>query len=153
MHVLRIGQRIGEQRVAVGRRPRHIGDADRSVAAGLVLDHNVLADVLLQHRREHTRRDIGQSARRKRNDDGNGAVRIALRLRASCKHQRHGQERQRKPQSCSHVHSRGVAGVELRSIGATASPPLIRSASTGRLPLFASANRRSISVILAASQS
>jgi hypothetical protein len=47
MHVLRIGQRIGEQRVAVGRRPRHIGGADRAVAAGLVLDHDVLANLLL----------------------------------------------------------------------------------------------------------
>ena len=82
MQVLRIGERIGEQRIAVGRGPRHIGDADGAVAAGLVLDDDVLADLLLHHRREHARRHVGQPARRKRHDDGDGAVRIILRLRA-----------------------------------------------------------------------
>ena len=64
VQVLRIGERIGEQRVAVRRGARHEGRADRAGAAGLVLDHDVLADLLLQHRGKHTRRYVGQSARR-----------------------------------------------------------------------------------------
>ena len=60
MQVLRVGERIGEQRVAVRRGPRRIGGADRADAAGLVLDHDVLADLLLQHRGEDARRHVGQ---------------------------------------------------------------------------------------------
>jgi hypothetical protein len=87
MHVLRISQRIGQQRVAVRRRARHIGDANRAIAAGLVLDDDVLADLLLRHRREYTRRYIRQAARRKRHHYSDGAVRIILLLRACRKHQ------------------------------------------------------------------
>ena len=81
MQVLRVGERIGEQRVAVRRRPRRIGGADHAGPAGAVFDHDALADLVLQHGRGETRRHVRQPAGRKRHDHGDRPGRIALRLR------------------------------------------------------------------------
>ena len=81
VQVLRVGERIGEQRVAVRRRARGKGAADHARAAGLVLDHDGLADPLLHQRRRQAGRHVGQSARRERHDEGDRPLRIGLGLR------------------------------------------------------------------------
>ena len=80
MQVLRVGDRVGEQCVAVGRGARGIGSAHDAGAAGLVLDHDVLPDPLLHHGRQKADRNVGQPAGRERHHNSDGPRRIVLRL-------------------------------------------------------------------------
>src|SRR2546430_6858458 len=50
VQVLRVGDRIGEERVAVGCRPHGEGPAHDARTAGLILDHDVLPDALLDRK-------------------------------------------------------------------------------------------------------
>jgi len=81
MQVLRIGDRIGEQGVTVGRGAHRIGAAEGAGAARLVLDDDVLADPFLQHRGKDARRHVGQAADCERHDHGDRPRRVVLRRR------------------------------------------------------------------------
>ena len=81
VQVLHVSERVDEQGVAVRLRPPHRGRAGHARRAGLVLDHDGLADPILHFRRQHARRDVGQPAGRERHHEGDGAAGIGLRLR------------------------------------------------------------------------
>ena len=65
----RLGVRHHQQRVAVGRRLRGLDGADHAAGAGAVLDHEGLAEVLLQDAADLARRDVGRAAGAERHDD------------------------------------------------------------------------------------
>ena len=70
MQILSIGDGIGEQRVSIRLRAGGKGAADRARPSRPVLDHEILSDPLLQHRREYAHRHVGQAARGERDDEG-----------------------------------------------------------------------------------
>ena len=71
-------QVVHEQRVAVGRRAREPVRGDDRVAAAHVLDHEGLAELLVELRRELARDLVGRPSRREGNDDGHRLGRILL---------------------------------------------------------------------------
>ena len=81
IQILRVGDRIGEQRVPIGRGPRRIGTPQSARTTRLVLDDDALANAILQHCGKNARWDICQSARRKRHDHGDRVIGIVLRRR------------------------------------------------------------------------
>ena len=80
MEILRVGDRIGVQRVAVRLRSQNVRGADRARPAGLVLDHHRNTQLLLQNRGKEACRHVGQAALRKRHHDDDGAVGVILRV-------------------------------------------------------------------------
>ena len=75
--VERKDRRGGEQRrIAVRLGPRRLGRTDRAGGAGLVVDDDLLAEQRRHSRRVLAGEDVGRSARRKRDDHPNDAVRI-----------------------------------------------------------------------------
>src|SRR5207245_1318641 len=76
---------IDEQRVAVGRRLRHDLRADDAVRAGLVLDDEGLAELLLELRADHARYGVRTTGRRG-DHHAHRLARIALRLRSGRRH-------------------------------------------------------------------
>jgi len=99
-HVLeqiRIGRmrRIGrhEQRVAVGRGAGHVTRRDRTIGAGLVVDHGVDAERRAEFLADQARRGVGAAAGCERQHQRDVAVRVAgLResRRRQHEYQRHG---------------------------------------------------------------
>ena len=75
----RVGLRCEQQRIAVGGR---LGDdvrTDRRTGAGLVVHDDALTESLRQLLGDHAHRPVDGASRRKRNDDADGSIRIALR--------------------------------------------------------------------------
>jgi hypothetical protein len=64
--------RHDEDRVAVGRRLRRHLHADEAARSALVLDHERLAEVLLQLGRDRARDDVAAAAGREGHDDLHG---------------------------------------------------------------------------------
>ena len=77
-----------QKRVAVGLGPRRGGGADRSAAAGTILDHDRLLHGDRHQLRDQPRRDVGDAARSERHDHPDGAVWIRLRRSRCCERQR-----------------------------------------------------------------
>jgi hypothetical protein len=88
-----------EERVAVGLRARHEVGAYVSARAGPVLDHDRLAELLLQPLAHRPRKDVGEAAGRERRDDLHRPRRI--RLRRELRRQRKAEQRE-----CESRHSR-----------------------------------------------
>jgi hypothetical protein len=96
--------------VAVGRRGHHAADPDRATGAGDVLDQHRLAERGAHALAEHARQHVGRAAGGERHDDGDRAVRVALR-RSRCDHRGHrenhrGNRRQHRRRSSCRGHSK-----------------------------------------------
>src|SRR5205814_1555528 len=70
-----------DQRVSVGIGPRDLFHGDVAAAAGLVLDHELLAQALAHLGGEGARDDRGAAARRERYDQADRLGRVGLRER------------------------------------------------------------------------
>jgi hypothetical protein len=70
-----------QERVAVRRRAHDLAHADEAVTARLVLDNDSAAELVLQELRDQPAHDVGDPARRERDDELDGPAWIAL-LRA-----------------------------------------------------------------------
>jgi len=78
-----------QDRVAIGRRFRHLGSADIAGGAGDVLDIDLLAELLGELLRHKPRKGVGHSTRRKGHDRAHRPGRIGLRPRSA----RHARQR------------------------------------------------------------
>ena len=67
--IRRLGVRHHQERVAVGRRFDDFLRADHAAGAGAVLDHDRLAELLLQHVADQARRHVGGPSGAEGNDD------------------------------------------------------------------------------------
>jgi hypothetical protein len=72
-----------QQRVAVGLRARHRDGADRTAAAGAVLDHERLAELVGEIAAGEPRHHVGVAARRIGHDDRNRTRRPGGGMRAN----------------------------------------------------------------------
>ena len=77
--VRRLRVRHHQERVAVGRRFDDLLRADHAAGAGAVLDHDRLAELLLQHVADQARRHVGRSSGAEGNDDPDRPRRVILR--------------------------------------------------------------------------
>ena len=83
--------RLHDQRVAVRRRAHHLLRRDERVAAGLVVDDDLLSHVLRHLLRHDAREEVGAAAGRERHEQLDGLVGIGA-LRGRVKH-RPGEQR------------------------------------------------------------
>jgi len=90
----RHGAGVQQHGVAVRRRLCHRVGTDVAAGARPVVDHHRLLGQLLELQRDDLGQHADPAARRVGHDDMNGAIRIALRLRARADRQRHGERQQ-----------------------------------------------------------
>jgi hypothetical protein len=66
------------ERVAVRLRPQHLAQADHAVGTGLVFDHDRLVELSAQAVGDQPARQVGDTGRRKRNEQFDRTARIGI---------------------------------------------------------------------------
>ena len=95
-----------QQRVAVGRCFRHQLGADDAAGAGLVLDHELLAEPLAELRADDARQNVVEPARRERHDHPHRLVRIVALCGGRRNQHQARTDRHQQSRDCScHAHS------------------------------------------------